>query len=68
MPTVQLAGAAGVNARQGLGTGIPYLKLSFTYFYLFSSPFRVESGSSHLSFGYVCSGKNRAIVDEMLWF
>jgi len=48
MPTVQLAGVAGVNARLGLDIQIPYLKLSFTYFYLFSSPFKVESGNTPL--------------------
>lgn len=67
MSTVQLAGAVGVNARLGLVAGISYLKLSFTYFYLFSSPFSGESGNTRLVVS-ACFNKNREIIHEMFWF
>lgn len=67
MFTVQVAGSVGVNVRLGLVAVIPYLKLSFTYFYLFSSPFSVESGNTCLV-GSAYFSKNREIIREMFWF
>lgn len=59
MSTVQLAGAVGgVNARLGLVAGILYLKVAFSYLYLFSSPFSGESGNiSYVLYASVEIGK-----------